>query len=287
MTILNPRSTLGTTAFILPSDLNDDWTYMAGSGHYRTADLKAALGVDELGCGCDEADDNLKAAIKRAEDAEAFGAAAVKRAEEAEAKLAEVAQPAIEYVEGQGYTLDYSDIERHAIRLAVRDLEVLGIAHKQLVADKHAAEQHAEQHQYNRDLALKGRNEAQDRAEMAQAKAVALAAERDRLLATIERIDAVRRDFYEVRGDWADPQGAAALKAQMERAILGDPPFTLPTEAGALVSARNEYGDRYEFELWTNGADSRWMDTSGGYSPLDAAALLSDFTGHRLIGADQ
>ena len=36
-----------------------------------TADLHAALGIDELGCGCDEADENLKAAIARAEKAEA------------------------------------------------------------------------------------------------------------------------------------------------------------------------------------------------------------------------
>ena len=37
----------------------------------HTADLHAALGIDELGCGCDEADSNLNAAIARAEKAEA------------------------------------------------------------------------------------------------------------------------------------------------------------------------------------------------------------------------
>ena len=57
---------------------------------YKLDELKAALGIDELGCGCDEADDNLKAALKRAEDAEAFGAAAVARAEKAEATIERV-----------------------------------------------------------------------------------------------------------------------------------------------------------------------------------------------------
>lgn len=36
----------------------------------KRADVLAALGIDELGCGCDEADDNLKKALARAEEAE-------------------------------------------------------------------------------------------------------------------------------------------------------------------------------------------------------------------------
>lgn len=42
-----------------------------GSIHVNTAELHKALGIDKLGCGCDQADANLKAAIARAEEAEA------------------------------------------------------------------------------------------------------------------------------------------------------------------------------------------------------------------------
>lgn len=38
---------------------------------YSRSQILAALGVDELGCGCPEADDNLKEALARAEAAEA------------------------------------------------------------------------------------------------------------------------------------------------------------------------------------------------------------------------
>lgn len=125
--------------------------------------------------------------------------------------------------------------------------------------------------------------EASERAEVARAKAVALAAERDhwqdraeKAEAAIDRVTALTQC------------GAHSLLPETILSALADQPaFTLPTEAGAFVSARNEYGDRYEFEMWTNGADSRWMDTSGGYSPLTATELLDEFTDHRLIGADQ
>ena len=125
--------------------------------------------------------------------------------------------------------------------------------------------------------------EASERAEVAQAKAAALAAERDRLLATIERIDAVRRDFYEVRGDWADPEGAAALKAQMERAILGDPQFTLPTEAGAEFWADND-GEPQRFTTVDSHLGTLYV--SGPYA-YTADGVMQHFTDHRLIGADQ
>lgn len=46
------------------------------------------------------------------------------RAEAAEAKLTEAAKPAVDYVHEKQYTLDYSNLERHAIRLVVRDLGV-------------------------------------------------------------------------------------------------------------------------------------------------------------------
>jgi hypothetical protein len=39
-------------------------------GLYRTAELRAALGTEQPSCGCDEADENLEAALNRAEKAE-------------------------------------------------------------------------------------------------------------------------------------------------------------------------------------------------------------------------
>ena len=137
------------------------------SAAYKTADLLAALGIDKLGCGCDEADENLKAALARAEKAEA----------------------------------------------------------------------------------------------------------------TLARIEDVRREFYEVRGDWATVHGAAALKAQMERAILGDPPFTLPTETGAGIVARHVSGYEYELRLFSDG---KWYDTSGGDYWPDDLMKPSLWTKHRL-----
>jgi hypothetical protein len=43
MTTINPMRPFGTSAVIVPSDINDDWTYVGAAGHYKTADLLAAL----------------------------------------------------------------------------------------------------------------------------------------------------------------------------------------------------------------------------------------------------
>jgi hypothetical protein len=42
-----------------------------GARVYQRKDLLAAFGIDELGCGCEDADRNLAEALKRAEAAEA------------------------------------------------------------------------------------------------------------------------------------------------------------------------------------------------------------------------
>ena len=64
-------------------EVGDGDTYLQITGkepHIRVprAQLLAALGFDKLGCGCDQADENLKAALARAEKAEATLAALAK-----------------------------------------------------------------------------------------------------------------------------------------------------------------------------------------------------------------
>lgn len=43
MTTINPMSTVGASLTVLNSYINDDWTYVAGYGHYKTHQLLAAL----------------------------------------------------------------------------------------------------------------------------------------------------------------------------------------------------------------------------------------------------
>lgn len=71
MTTINTSSDIGTELIVLPSNQFRAHTFVGGSGHYPTPKLLAALGVDKLGCGCDQADENLKVALNRAEAAEA------------------------------------------------------------------------------------------------------------------------------------------------------------------------------------------------------------------------
>lgn len=213
-----------------------------------TADIKAALGIDELGCGCDEADDNLKAAIARAEDAEAFGAAAVKRAEEAEAEALEQAK----LVRTWADRAEQIAAERDEWKARAEKYDEL--------ANDLANELKA--------VAAKG-DHWQERAEKAEAN--------------VEAAAKIAKDMR----TWGWQRKVQDWGEKLDAALADKPAFTLPTEAGTFVQAENECGDRYEFELWTNGTESRWMDTSGGYSPLTAAELLGEFTAHRLIGADQ
>jgi hypothetical protein len=98
--------------------------------------------------------------------------------------------------------------------------------------------------------------------------------------AKLARVEAVAHDFYKVRGDYADPHGAEALKAKLTAALADPEPFVLPTEAGAGVRA--ELGHVvYEFRLFSNGF---WIADDGSeYGPQQ---VLADFTGHRLLDGD-
>ena len=136
------------------------------------------------------------------------------------------------------------------------------------------------------DLALKGRNEAQDRAEVARANAVALAAERDHWQARAEKaeatIAAVREHVEDDHIWWPK----SAQREGLRKILDPKPAFTLPTEAGARFEATHKgTGTRNEFVTFTDGSNAVYVLHEGTY--WVAEDVMNGFEGFRLLGADQ
>jgi hypothetical protein len=120
---------------------------------------------------------------------------------------------------------------------------------------------------YEHEHEIQLRDDWKNRAESAEAK--------------LARVEAVAHDFYKVRGDYADPHGAEALKAKLTAALADPEPFVLPTEAGAgIVATYKQTGEDKELRLFKDG---KWRSSSGRtYTP----ERVMDFFGcHRLIEA--
>lgn len=102
--------------------------------------------------------------------------------------------------------------------------------------------------------------------------------------ARLAEIDAVRRDFYEVRGDWATPTGAKALKAKMEAAILGKPPFELPTEGNVRFTATTRDGGRVTFLSYAAGDKVIFLcEETGRMTETSSILNPAFFTDHKVI----
>jgi hypothetical protein len=119
---VRPSST--SEAHIALECADHDGRQFHGARVYQRKDLLAAFGIDELGCGCEEADENLDAALKRAEAAEA--------------KLAEKAtRLEIESQNAERWYRDCKDAEATIQR--VRDLDWYGHYSADYVREKLAA----------------------------------------------------------------------------------------------------------------------------------------------------
>jgi hypothetical protein len=74
MTTINPMRPFGTGLVVLLSDINDDWVYIVGGGHYKRAEVLAALGVgdyDQIKADLGTARGALRLALQQHEQAKA------------------------------------------------------------------------------------------------------------------------------------------------------------------------------------------------------------------------
>jgi hypothetical protein len=105
--------------------------------------------------------------------------------------------------------------------------------------------------------------------------------------ATIGRVKAVHHDFYKVRGDWADEDGARALKRALDAALTPPKPFELPTEVPArIVAVKSSTGDEKELTLFTDGDTTWWADIEDWGPFWTRSQVMDQFTDHRLLDGE-
>lgn len=127
--------------------------------------------------------------------------------------------------------------------------------------------------------------EASERAEVAHAKAVALAAERDHWKARAEKAEAAITRMRE----WRDFHGSgmtAAAREDFDATLDPKPAFTLPTEAGARFTAVDNCGKRSVFEAVHDGPDIHYLNRRT-YVIWSGGNVMDYCTDHRMVGADQ
>lgn len=163
------------------------------------------------------------------------------------------------------------------------------------------ANQSIEHELAQRDEAVRLSHEYRNRAEKAEALVGVERAFKEKAVTRAEEAEAEALEQAKLVRTWADrAEKAEALVARVQRLrdVSGDtvgveeldaildpkPAFTLPTEAGAGITAHASDWTTTPIELRLF-SDGLWHAQNGkGYTPKQ---VLDRFTGHRLLGADR
>jgi hypothetical protein len=139
-----------------------------------------------------------------------------------------------------------------------------------------------------------GADEWRKRAEAAEAKAVASGRMADAYATRAEAAEAKLARAEAFIASHLDPhhQGSvvAARVAEQLRAALADPepPFVLPTTVPArIVAVKCSTGDEKELTLFTDGDTTWWADVDDWGPFWTRSQIMDQFTGHRILGADE
>lgn len=121
-------------------------------------------------------------------------------------------------------------------------------------------------------------------------------AERDALAQTVERVRELREEARrtEARSGLGYISQVTEWFHKLDATLDPEPTFTLPTEVPARIEATPNWGPPmgrrpWFFTLWSDGNTLSWKTADGGSSALHHSpeSIMSNFTGHRLIGGEE